>query len=150
MWGKLLNDLSLQGKYKYVILADSEFKKSTGIPAISEHTVIIPENFLKYIYQNYYEHRFIILSAVITHELCHAEFHLPSAPPKEHFKADQHAIALLGKGKVSATFYYQSLYVMKNYWFARKGVAGRWQDVIDARQRQRAASYPLTTPTRNS
>lgn len=123
-WDKLIGELPLKNSYQYVILTDAQFKKSKGIPAISERTVILPESFLKYVYQNYYDHRVVILSAVITHEMCHVEFDLPSQPPPEHFKVDQAAIRLLGKGMVSATFYYQSLYVMRNYWFARKGMGG--------------------------
>lgn len=110
--------------YKYVILSDAEFQKSRGIPAISEDTVIVPENFLKYIYQNYYVHRKIILCSVIVHEVCHKEYDLPSQPPGQHFEVDRRAILLLGKIKISPTDYYRSLWVMKNYWFARKGMAG--------------------------
>jgi len=124
MWNKLMAELALKNSYRYVVLTDAQFEKSVGIPAISQHTVILPENFIKYVYQNYYDYRFVILTAVITHELCHPEYGLPSKPAKEHFKVDQVAIALLGKGQVNATFYYQSLYVMRNYWFARKGMGG--------------------------
>jgi len=123
-WKKLIKELPLKKSYRYVILTDQQFEKAKGIPAISETTVILPENFIKYVYQNYYDFRTVIFASVITHELCHVEFNLPSTPPKEHFKVDQVAIKLLGKGQVTTTFYYQSLYVMRNYWFARKGMAG--------------------------
>ena len=124
LFRKIVTELPLRYSYKYVVLSDAEFEKSKGIPAISEDTVIIPENFLRYVYQNYYDDRTIILSSIIVHELCHKEYGLPSKPPKEHFKVDQCAIALIGQENTGATYYYQSLYVMKNYWFARKGMAG--------------------------
>ncbi len=170
MWRGLKKDLALKHSYKYVILADREFKKSRGIPAIAGDTVIIPENFLKYIYQNYYDHRLVILTSVIVHEMCHREYDLPSKPPEQHFQVDRYAIALLGKGEGSATYYYQSLQVMKDYWFARKGVAGHafnagWNAAnaaalmltghghfadwfatdLDERMRLIARSYPLAT-----
>lgn len=119
-----MRELPLKNSYRYVILEDKDFKKARGIPAIAENTVIFPDKFLKYVYQNYYDYRSVILASVVTHEICHREFGFPSQPPAEHFKADQAAIQLLGKGMVNTTFYYQSLYVMRNYWFARKGTGG--------------------------
>ena len=124
MWHQITRDLPLKYSYKYTVLKDPQFKKSCGIPALAGDTVIIPEKFLAYTYQNYYKHRMIILTSVIVHEICHREYDLPSTPPETHFEVDRRAIALLGKGNLSPTYYYQSLYVMKNYWFARKGLAG--------------------------
>lgn len=124
LWKGLMRDLPRKHSYRYVILPDSEFKKSKGIPAIAEDTVIVPEKFLKYIYQNYYDHREVILESVIVHEICHKEYALPSKPAREHFEADRRAIELLKNIKISPGDYYRSLGVMKNYWFARKGVAG--------------------------
>ena len=125
LWTKLTSELPLKNKYTYRIVTEQQAKGLKGIPAISGNTMILPENFVKYIYQNYYDDRMKVLTCVIVHELCHREFGGLSAPPEEHFKVDVQAIELLGGDRLAtANYYYKSLCVMKNYWYARKGVAG--------------------------
>ncbi len=116
--------MAFMSKYQFRIVGGKDSDRLKGIPAISDKTVLIPDDFIKYIFQNYYNDRFKILSATIVHEVCHAEFGLPSRPPKEHFKADLKAIGLLDGNAATADYFYKSLYVVKDYWFARKGVAG--------------------------
>lgn len=125
LWKKLMADLPLKHGYRYVIVGESEAKGLKGIPAITQdNTVVLPENFVKYVYQNYYDDRMKVFTCIIVHELCHREYGLPSSPPEEHFKVDLQAIKLLGADATTAHNYYKSLYVMRNYWYARKGVAG--------------------------
>lgn len=106
------------------ILTERQTKGLKGIPASSGNTVILPENFVKYVYQNYYNDRNVVLTCVIVHELSHIQYDLPSRPPKEHFKTDVQAIAVMGNNPETVKNYYSSLQVMKDYWFARKGMAG--------------------------
>jgi len=123
-WQALKTRLPLKYNYSLGLIEGKESNKLNGIPAISNQTIHLPVDFIKYIYQNYYNERFKILTSVIAHELCHTEFNLASEPPKEHFKTDLAAIKLLGENEETVRIYYQSLTVMKNYWFARKGMAG--------------------------
>ena len=124
IWEKVTAQLPLKNAYRARIIQGRDSNRLDGIPAVSDRTVLLPNDFVKYIYQNYYNDRAKILVNVMVHEICHPEFGLPSKPPEEHFKADMAAIKLLGGDIKTAQYYYQSLYVMKNYWYARKGVAG--------------------------
>ncbi len=82
-------------------------------------------NFIKYIYQNYYADRFKVMACIFVHELSHTEYNLLSTPVTEHFQTDKKAIELLASAtSCSAADYYKSLLVLRNYWFARKGVGG--------------------------
>lgn len=121
---KLKSQIRLKDNYSLRLIEGKDADQQKGIPFISDRTVFLPTDFVKYVYQNYYDDRFKILTSVITHEICHPEFGLPSSPPQEHFKADVMAIKLLGEDSETADYYYKSLFVVKNYWFARKGVAG--------------------------
>jgi hypothetical protein len=123
-WQAVKTNLPLKYDYAITFIEGSDSRRLKGIPAISGNTVHLPVDFLKYVYQNYYQDRARILISVIAHEVCHREFNLPSSPPAEHFKTDVAAIKLMGENKETAENYYQSLVVMKNYWFARKGMAG--------------------------
>ncbi|HOW35534.1 MAG TPA: hypothetical protein PL155_03900 [Candidatus Omnitrophota bacterium] len=124
LWQKLQVQLKLQDGYKVNLIEGKDANKQKGIPFISGQTVFLPKDFVKYVYQNYYDDRFKILTNVIAHEVCHPEYNLPSKPPDEHAKTDFAAIKLLGSNAETAEYYYKSLYVMRNYWFARKGMAG--------------------------
>ncbi|MFC1594592.1 hypothetical protein ACFL38_04625 [Candidatus Omnitrophota bacterium] len=125
LFHKVTSDLPLKRNYGMRIVTEQESKSLKGIPAISNATLILPDNFLKYVYQNYYDDRHIIITCIIAHEICHTEFGLASSPPEAHVKTDIQAIALLGTTDTNTpALYYKSLRVMHNYWFARKGVAG--------------------------
>lgn len=124
IWGKLKQQLPLKYDYDVRIIAGRDSNRLNGIPAISNKTVLLPNDFVKYIYQNYYDDRAKILTGVMVHEMCHVEYKLPSKPAGKHSQTDIAAIKLLGDNRTTANYYYKSLYVMKNYWFARKGVAG--------------------------
>lgn len=124
VWQKLSVGYQLPGDYKISVIEGNDEKKAKGIPFISNQTVYLPKIFIKYVYQNYYDDRFIVLTSVISHEVCHGLYHLPSEPPDEHFKTDLAAIKLLGTNKETVENYFNSLVVVKNYCFARKGMAG--------------------------
>lgn len=124
LWQKLRTQLKLKGEYRVHLIEGKDADKQKGIPFISNQTVFLPKDFVKYVYQNYYDDRFKILTSVIAHEVCHGEYNLPSKPPDEHFKTDIVAIKLLGPDTETAEYYFKSLYVVRNYWFARKGMAG--------------------------
>lgn len=124
VWQKLFVQYQLSDGYKISVLEGDDEKKAKGIPFISGQTVYLPKIFVKYVYQNYYDDRFIVLTSVIAHELCHALYHLPSEPPDAHFQTDMAAIKLLGTSQETVRNYFNSLVVVKNYCFARKGMAG--------------------------
>lgn len=126
LWKELIYKLPLKYKYRYSmrIVSDKECNKN-GVPGIKNGAVLMPNNFVKYIYQNYYENRFIVLTCVVSHELCHAEYNLAMGSPEVHFQTDQKAISLLcGNTTISTYDYYRSMSVVKNYWYARKGTVG--------------------------
>ena len=124
IWQKLKSQLKLKNEYSLQMIDGADSKKANGVPFISNTIVYVPKDFIKYVYQEYYDDRFKILINVITHEICHTEYHLPGAPVSEHFKVDVYAISLLGGDTQTADYFYKSLFVVKNYWFARKGMAG--------------------------
>ncbi len=123
-WKKVNEQLPIKKRYTISIIDGRDSNRLNGVPAISGNHVLLPMDFVKYVYQNYYDDRFTIFSSVMVHEISHEEFDLPSSPPLEHLKSDIRAIGLLGGGPEVARDFYRSLYVMKNYWFARKGMAG--------------------------
>jgi hypothetical protein len=104
----------------------SERGSQHGIPSIRGVTIRLPDNFIKYVYQNYYRDRLKVLLCTVAHEISHVEYSLiDQSSPKAHFKVDQKAIELLQKSAVSSPGdYYKSLWVLRNYWFARKGLGG--------------------------
>lgn len=118
----LQKQLALDHRYTFVIVDDKACSHA-GIPEISGYTVKIPELVLKYLYQNYYRHRYHVLASVACHEIAHYEF---NSGEKQHFLVDIQAIGLFQRGTllVPADFY-KSLLVLRNYWAARKGVGGQ-------------------------
>ncbi len=124
LWTKLQTELALSNQYQVRVIDGRASDKLNGIPAISGQTVMLPIDFIKYVYQNYYDDRFQILGNVIVHEIIHTEFGLPSKPADKHVQVDYLAIKMLGDNSDAAADYVRSLVVIKNYWFARKGVAG--------------------------
>lgn len=123
-WRVATQNLTLKNDYVITFIEGADSRRLKGIPAISGNVVHLPIDFVKYVYQNYYHDRARILISVIAHEVCHREFGLPSQPPVEHLKTDVAAIKLMGENSETAENYYRSLVVMKDYWFARKGMAG--------------------------
>ena len=61
LWKELIYNLPLKYSYSIQIVSDEECN-TKGIPGINNGVVKIPDNFIKYMYQNYYEHKFIILT----------------------------------------------------------------------------------------
>ena len=124
LWDEYLAHASLSTGYKLNIVSDRECMD--GIPEIEQTTVKFPDNFIKYVYQNYYDSRFKVLLCVASHEVCHNEYRLfDQSNPKAHFQVDQKAIELIkARTSFSSEDYYASLMVVKDYWFARKGVGG--------------------------
>lgn len=125
IWGSSMKKFALKNQYALRIVSDSECSIK-GIPEISGYSVKIPESFIKYIYQNYYDDRASIIDCTVAHEVSHVEYSLfNQSTPQAHFETDKKAIELLcSKGICSAQDYYKSLFVLKNYWFARKGLGG--------------------------
>ena len=129
LWKELIYNLPLKYSYSMRIVSDKACK-TKGVPEIASRVVKMPNNYIKYVYQNYYEDRFTVLACMIAHELCHTEYNLPDKPPEVHFQTDEKAISLLfNYTTISAHDYYKSMSVLKNYWFARKGVAGHTLNV---------------------
>lgn len=125
LWKEALLKVPVKYKYGMSIVEDSQFKTAKGIPQIENMQVKLPDNFVKYIYQNYYQDRFKVLTCTFVHELSHTEYNLLSTPVSEHFQTDKRAIELLASSTAcSAADYYKSLLVLRSYWFARKGVGG--------------------------
>lgn len=124
IWRNITMQIHLKRRYQISIINGKNSNKLNGIPAISNNTVFLPEDFIKYIYQNYYDDRAKIFTVIIVHELCHTEFNLPSKPIYDHFKVDLKAIEVLGRDNNTPEYFYKTLAVIKSYWFARKGVAG--------------------------
>jgi hypothetical protein len=124
VWQKLYLQYQLTDGYRISVIEGDDEKKAKGIPFISGQTVYLPKIFVKYVYQNYYDDRFIVLTSVISHELCHKLYNLPSEPPDAHVQTDLAAIRLLGASQETVKNYFNSLVVVKNYCFARKGMAG--------------------------
>jgi len=124
-WGELTARFTLKYNYTMDIVTDIQCQGLKGIPEIQNTNVRLPDKFVRYIYQNYYQDRFKVLSSIFAHEICHVEYGLPSSPPQVHFQTDQKAIEMLrSKNICSGVDYYKSLFVLRNYWFARKGVGG--------------------------
>ena len=125
IWNTVRRQFHSQHNYAMTIVSGSNSKKLKGIPAISGTTVIVPDEFIRYIYQNYYNDRAAVLTCTVVHELCHTEYGLVSSPPEKHLETDFAAIQVLGGvDSHAAPNYYKSLQVLKDYWFARKGIAG--------------------------
>jgi len=124
LWIDLQKQIDLKYSYEIHIVEDEISDKLNGIPAISERKILLPNDFIKYVYQNYYNDRYFIIGSVIIHELMHSEVGLPSKPPEEHVKTDVAAIKVLGEDEETIKNYYRALHVMHNYWFARKGMGG--------------------------
>jgi len=129
LWHEFMSRVSLLYDYKMNIVSEHECKN--GIPEIEQRTVKIPDNFIKYIYQNYYEDRFKVLLCTASHEVCHIEYNLlDQSTPEAHFQVDQKAIEVLKTITICSTEdYYKSLMVMRDYWFARKGAGGHMFNV---------------------
>lgn len=125
IWNKILHQFSSKRSYALTVVEGENSKKLKGIPAISGTTILLPDEFIRYIYQNYYNDRAVIVRCAIVHELCHTEYGLVSSPPEKHSETDVAAIRVLGGDATqTAQQYYKSLQVLKSYWFARKGVGG--------------------------
>jgi len=125
-WDTYLKQAALLNNYNLEIVSDRGCMN--GIPEITGVTVKMPQNFIKYVYQNYYDDRFKVLLCVESHEICHNEYRLfDQSSPQAHFQVDQKAIELLrARTILCEDDYYKSLFVVKDYWFARKGVGGHF------------------------
>lgn len=121
---KINGTFPLKHQYQVRILPNKQMKKTKGVPAISQLTLIFPEDFVKYVYQKYYADRHKIFTCIMAHEISHTEFGLPSKPPNQHYLTDKAAIQLLGDSEESIQYYYDSLRVMKKYWLASRPVGG--------------------------
>jgi hypothetical protein len=129
----------LKYNYKIKICSEKETKPS-GIPQVAlnkevpdgrNFTIYLPEYFIRYVYEFYYNYREVILASIIAHEIAHREFNLPDTPPATHYLTDKEAISkILPYTPATTTDFYNSLYVLHYYWKARKGVAGHAGNVL--------------------
>ena len=117
--------LPLKYKYTMKITEDNESQGTKGVPEIRGTHIKLTNNLVKYVYQNYFDERHKIIACVIVHEMSHSEFNMLSEPVETHFQVDLKAVSLLENStSITPKDFYYSLIVLKNYWFARKGVAG--------------------------
>ena len=125
LFNELKAKLGLKYDYAMSIVSDDQCRGIKGIPEILGTEIHLPENLIKYIYQNYYDNRNEVLISTLAHEICHTEFSLlDQETPQAHFLVDNKAIELMHKLMYTATDYYKSLFVLRNYWFARKRMGG--------------------------
>ena len=126
IWKQTIASLPLLYEYTVRVVADNAYPKMKGIPHILGNEVRLPDFYIRYVYQNYYNDRQTVLTNTIVHELCHREYALHDCQtPQLHFAVDHAAIEMLKRAELySPQDYYKSLYVLRNYWFARKGVMG--------------------------
>ncbi|MCX5696240.1 MAG: hypothetical protein NTW18_06275 [Candidatus Omnitrophica bacterium] len=140
---KLISNLKIHPglKYNYKIKICSEREtKTAGIPQVGvdkelpgdiSYTIYIPEYFIRYVYEFYYNYRKVILASIVTHEIAHREFDLADTPPTAHYLTDKAAVnKLLPYTPATTTDFYNSLYVLHYYWKARKGVAGHAGNIL--------------------
>jgi len=124
IWEDLLGKTRVSAGYQMAIVPEGVCRM--GIPEIEGRLVKFPDSFIKYVYQNYYDDRQKIFNCVSGHEISHVEYNLHDmSTPKAHYEVDKKAIGLLsGAGICGPRDYYNTFIVLKNYWFARKGMAG--------------------------
>ena len=112
-----------------IICAD----KSTSTPGVPEikmmlppnYSVYMPDYFVRYVYEFYYNNREVIFNSIFAHEIAHAEFNLPDKPPEKHYLVDGAAIVnFFPNTQVTDDNFYSSLCVISYYWQARKGAGG--------------------------
>ena len=129
----------LKYNYKVIICSEKDIK-SHGIPLVSidnqrldgnSYTIYLPEYFIRYAYEFYYNYQEVILASIITHEIAHKEFNLPDTPPAAHYLTDKAAVdKLLPYTHATGSDFYNSLYVLHYYWKARKGAAGHAGNIL--------------------
>jgi len=131
IWGEFLVKLPLKYSYSMSIVSDKECTGLKGIPEIGNRHVNMPDNMVKYTYQNYYKDRAKILNCIFAHEISHVEYNLyDMSTPQAHLQVDIKATEMLaGNTDITATDFYKSLFVLKNYWFSRKGLGGHLANV---------------------
>lgn len=130
LWNELLIKLPLKYSYNMSIVSDNGCKGMKGVPEIESGNVRLPDNFVKYVYQNYYDDRFKIMTCIIAHELCHSEYNIGMESPEVHVQVDARAGELLERNTdISPQDFYSSLFVLRNYWIARKGVVGHLSNI---------------------
>ena len=120
-------DKSIGLKYYYSIKICSEKETTTpGVPEIQpDHTVLIPEYFIRYVYEFYYLDRKVILTSLLCHELAHHEYNIPYNSPQTHYLTDKKAIdCLLPHTSATSLDFYNTLCIFQYYWSARKGAGG--------------------------
>jgi len=126
VFNTITKSVPLKYTYAYKISKDRE-TEIPGVPQIKNGEISIPDYFLRYIYEFYYNNRFEILICIFLHEMAHSEFNLPDKPPETHYLCDREAIERLLKPYntlYGVNDFYSALCVVDNYWRARKGLGG--------------------------
>ncbi len=121
----LQSQLPLKHSYRLRILPNSDMKETRGVPAITGTTILLPEDFIRYVFAEYYTDRATILTCVLAHEICHTEYGLPSEPPQVHTQTDIAAIKVMGENHQTVNNYYHSLRVVQRYWSASRSKIGK-------------------------
>ena len=125
VWNNIIAKVPLKYTYSYRITQDKE-TKFAGIPQAEGTIISLPDYFIRYVYEFYYNDREAILTCIILHEMAHTEFNLLIfEPPEQHYLTDKAAIDnFLLFTPYTANHYYCSFKILGDYWQARKGVGG--------------------------
>lgn len=131
VFNTITKSISLKYAYAYRITKDNE-TATPGVPQNENCVISIPDYFIRYVYEFYYNNRFEIFICLFLHEIAHSEFNLPSEPPKTHYLCDREAIEKLLKPYntlYGVNDFYSTLCVIDNYWRARKGLGGHFFNI---------------------
>lgn len=134
VWNDIMTKVPLKYElyYFYKIVKDNE-TSTPGVPEIRplgtgskyNMVVMIPEYFIKYIYEFYYpKYHKEIIACIFAHELGHPESDHSSNNQEDHFLCDKYSINNLLLPPTNSDTYYSMLIVVKQYWSARKGIGG--------------------------
>lgn len=134
VFNTVTQSMPLKYTYSFWITEDKQ-TNPPGIPQVdakdrnneNHYRIAIPDYFVKYIYEFYYNNRYEILITIFLHEIAHIEFGIASQPPATHYLCDKSAIENLLKPHnrlYGVNEFYSMLIVMQNYWQARKGLGG--------------------------
>ena len=128
IWNEFVKKVPLKYEYNYSIDKDrlNVIGAIPGIPFIHGVHISLPEYYIRYIYEFYYDDRKAILFSTIAHEMAHTEFNCPAEPPEQHYLCDKAALEnlIIPHTQFGAISFYSHLKILSDYWNARKGVVG--------------------------
>ena len=134
VWNDMMTKVPLKHElyYFYRIVKDNQTSlagvpeiRKLGVGSDNNMVVLIPEYFIKYVYEFYYpKYHKEIISCLFAHELGHPESGYSSENQNDHFLCDKYSIKNLLLPPANSDTYYSMLIVVKQYWSARKGIGG--------------------------